>query len=109
VKAKEQGMSLGEAAGIDFSHLVESEELRIIKKLLTYPVVFEGAVLSHEPHRITFYLQELAGLFHPYYNKYRVITDEAELSRARLGLCEAVRIVLRDGLEILGLTAPEKM
>jgi arginyl-tRNA synthetase len=108
-KAKEKGTALGEPGGIDFSRLVENEELRIIKKLLTYPVVFEGAVLSHEPHRITFYLQELAGLFHPYYNKYRVITDEAELSRARLALCEAVRIVLRDGLEILGLTAPEKM
>jgi arginyl-tRNA synthetase len=108
-KAKEKGISLGEPEGIDFSHLVESEELRIIKKLLTYPVVFEGAVFSHEPHRITFYLQELAGLFHPYYNKYRVITDEAELSSARLGLCEAVRIVLRDGLEILGLNAPETM
>ena len=108
-KAKEKGIALGEPEGIDFSHLVESEELRIIKKLLTYPVAFEGAVLSHEPHRITFYLQELAGLFHPYYNKYRVITDDDEITRARLGLCEAVRIVLRDGLEILGLTAPEKM
>ena len=108
-KAKEKGIAVGEPEGIDFSHLVESEELRIIKKLLTYPVAFEGAVLSHEPHRITFYLQELAGLFHPYYNKYRVITDDDEITRARLGLCEAVRIVLRDGLEILGLTAPEKM
>jgi arginyl-tRNA synthetase len=85
------------------------EEIRIIRKLLTYPMVFEGAVNACEPHRITFYLQELSGMFHPYYNKYRVVNDDIELTMARLALCEAIRIVLRDGLEILGLSAPEKM
>lgn len=85
------------------------DELRLIKKLLMYPVVFEGAAIAHEPHRITFYLQELAGLFHPYYNKYKVLSDDAGLSIARLALCEAIRIVLCDGLEILGVTAPDRM
>jgi arginyl-tRNA synthetase len=85
------------------------DELRLIKKLLMYPVVFEGAANAHEPHRITFYLQELAGLFHPYYNKCKVLSEDAGLSMARLALCEAIRIVLCDGLEILGVTAPDRM
>jgi arginyl-tRNA synthetase len=71
--------------------------------------VFEGAANTHEPHRITFYIQELSGLFHHYYNKYRIVDNDIELSRARLALCDAVRIVLRDGLTILGISAPEKM
>jgi arginyl-tRNA synthetase len=107
--AKEKGIEGGDFTGADLTLLSVAEELRIIKKLLMYPMTFEGAVLSHEPHRITFYLQELTGLFHPYYNKYRVVTDDAELSRARLALCEAIRIVIRDGLEILGLGSPERM
>lgn len=93
----------------DLSLLASPEETRLVKKILAYPLVFEGAVFTREPHRITFYLQELAGLFHPYYNRYRVVTDDPALSRARLALCEAVRIVLKDGLEILGLGAPERM
>ncbi|MCL4476695.1 MAG: arginine--tRNA ligase [Nitrospirae bacterium] len=109
VHAREKGMDTTGFEGANLSLLSIPEELRIIKKLLTYPMTFEGAVLSREPHRITFYLQELAGLFHPYYNKYKVVTDDAELSKARLALCEAIRIVLKDGLHILGLSAPERM
>jgi arginyl-tRNA synthetase len=107
--AGERGMDTTSFDGVDLGLLSTPEELRIIKKLLTYPITFEGAVISHEPHRITFYLQELAGLFHPYYNRYKVVTDDAELSKARLTLCEAIRIVLKDGLQILGLSAPERM
>lgn len=109
IHAREKGFDTGSFEEAELSLLSADEELRIIKKLLSYPMIFEGAVISHEPHRITFYLQELAGLFHPYYNKYRVITEDIGLSRARLALCEAVRIILKDGLEILGLSAPEKM
>jgi len=107
--ARERGIDTGSPDTVDLDPLSTQEELRIIKKLLTYPMVFKGAVISHEPHRITFHLQELAGLFHPYYNRYRVVTDDLKLTRARLALCEAVRIVLKDGLEILGLSAPERM
>lgn len=85
------------------------EEMRIIKKILLYPMMFKNAALSHEPHRITFYLQELAGMFHTYYQKYRIITDNAELTKARLALCKAIHIVLRHGLKILGVMAPERM
>lgn len=105
--AEEKGIDAGSPA--DIGLLSAAEEIRIVKKLLSYPMTFEGAVASHEPHRITFYLQEVAALFHPYYNKYKVVTDDAELSKARLALCEAIRIVLKDGMGILGLSAPEKM
>ncbi|HET6515166.1 MAG TPA: arginine--tRNA ligase [Thermodesulfovibrionales bacterium] len=108
-KAGEKGIRPEDLQEADTALLSAPEELRMVKKLLTYPMIFTGAVLSREPHRITFYLQELAALFHPYYNRYRVITEDAELTKARLALCDAVRIALRDGLEILGLSAPEKM
>ncbi len=107
--ARERGIDAEDVDGADLDLLSAPEELRMVKKLLAYPVTFEGAVISHEPHRITFYLQELTGLFHPYYNKYRVVTEDVKLTRARLALCEAIRIVLNDGLQILGLSAPHKM
>jgi len=107
--ANEQGISIENLQDADFGLLLVPEEMRIIKKLLSYQMVFEGAAIAHEPHRITFYLQELAGVFHPYYHKYKVVTDDAKLTTARLALCEAVRIVLKDGFEILGLSAPERM
>jgi arginyl-tRNA synthetase len=109
VRSAEKGIDAEKLSDADMQLLSAPEELRLIKKLLTYPMVFEGAANAREPHRITFYLQELAGMFHAYYNKYRVIGDDVPLTRARLALCEAIRIVLRDGLGILGISAPEKM
>lgn len=107
--ANESGSDTDSLHNADLSLLTTQEENRIVKKILMYPIVFEGAVFSHEPHRITYYLQELSGMFHPFYNKYRIVGDEPELTRARLALCEAVRIVLREGLGILGISAPDKM
>ena len=107
--AREKGIQTDFFSDADLSLLSQHEELRIIKKLLIYPMIFEGAVKVHEPHRITFYVQELSSMFHPYYNKFRIVTDDMVLSRARLALCEAIRMVLRDGLEILGISAPERM
>ena len=89
--------------------LKESEELALIKKMLQYPMVFEGAAIACEPHRITYYLQELAGVFHSYYYKHKVIVDDNSLTLARLSLCKGVRTVLEEGLNILGVSAPEKM
>jgi arginyl-tRNA synthetase len=107
--AAEKSLDTQRPGDADLRLLTVHEELRIIRKLLIYPMVFEGAVNAHEPHRITFYLQELSGMFHPYYNRYRVVSDDVELSRARLALCEAIRIVIRDGFQVLGISAPEKM
>jgi arginyl-tRNA synthetase len=107
--AQEKGFSTEHLRDSNLELLSVPEETRIMRKLLMYPMVFEGAAAAHEPHRITFYLQELSSLFHPYYNKYRVVDSDSELSGARLALCRAVRFVLRDGLTILGISAPEKM
>lgn len=107
--AAEKGIDIERLSEADLSILNSEEEIRIIKKLLYYPLIFEGAVRSHEPHRITFYLQELAGLFHSYYNRYRIVTEDTGVSLARLALCEGIRIVLREGLGILGVSMPERM
>jgi arginyl-tRNA synthetase len=107
--ACDKGIDTGALYNADVGLLSNIEELRIVKKILIYPMIFEGAARAREPHRITFYLQELAGMFHPYYNRYRVVGDDMELTRARLALCLAVGIVLRDALEILGISAPDKM
>jgi arginyl-tRNA synthetase len=104
VRSQESGIRIE-----DLIPLKEDEEISVIKKLLQYPMIFEGAALACEPHRITYYLQELAGVFHSYYYKHRVITDDLELTRARLILCKGVKIVLDEGLKILGVSAPERM
>jgi len=85
------------------------EEIMLIKYISRYPEVVEGSAQALEPHRFTFYLNELAAVFHSYYNKHRVVGEDATLSRARLFLVNAVGVVLRNALRILGVTAPEKM
>jgi|WetSurMetagenome_2_1015567.scaffolds.fasta_scaffold00193_19 arginyl-tRNA synthetase len=105
-----QQSAAGDQPSFDFNgNLFNDEEMRIVKKLLLYPMILKGAALALEPHRITFYLQELAGLFHTYYHKFRIITEDAPLTSARLALCRAIMIVLQSGLKILGVRAPEKM
>lgn len=89
--------------------LFNEDELKIIKKLLLYPMIFELSVQMREPHRITFYLQEVAGMFHSYYHKYRVISEDDKLTQTRLSLCKAVMLVLKHGLRMLGVKALEKM
>lgn len=107
--AKENGISLPATEGVDIKLLSLKEELDIIKKLASFPDIVKGGAIAMEPHRITFYLQELAGLFHPYYNKNRVVADDKSLTNARLYLCEAVKKVMQNGLKLLGVSAPEEM
>lgn len=107
--AKTHRIDLPAHEDVSFDLLSLPEELAIIKALASFPELVEGSALSLEPHRLTFYLQELAGLFHPYYNKNRVISDDLALTKARLYLSNALRIVLRNGLRLLGVSAPEKM
>lgn len=85
------------------------EELNLIKHLSSFPVTVESAALSYEPHRMVNYLFDLATLFHKFYTVCRVIGDKEELSLARLNLIDAARIVIANGLHLLGLTAPEQM
>ncbi len=107
--AQERGMALPSYENMNPSLLIEPEERTLIKMMARYPEMLEGAAKSLEVHRITFYLNELAGVFHSYYNKNKVVTDDAALTAARLVLVDAVRVVLGNALKILGVNAPEKM
>lgn len=91
------------------SLLTEPEEVSLIKMLLEFPELVAGAAESREPHRIPNYLQELAAAFHNFYHKHRVVTEDPKVSYARLELCRAVKIVLANGLGLLGVSAPERM
>jgi arginyl-tRNA synthetase len=108
-QAAEQGTVVTDWSGIDLSPLVQPEEQALIKRLLHYPEVVRGAARALEPHRIAFWLQELAGAFHPYYKTHRVIQDDRRLMLARLALCAAIGRVIANGLELLGVSAPETM
>ena len=85
------------------------EELELIRQMVQFNDVLEDSVRELEPHRIVFYLLELAGEFHRYYNRFRVISDDPGLSHARLFLVQNVQKTFRRGLEILGVQAPTKM
>jgi arginyl-tRNA synthetase len=96
----------GEAAP---SRLKLSEEIDLIKAVTRFPEVMEGAVKALEPHRLTFYLNDLAALLHSYYNKNKVLSEDQAMSEARLYLVESVRIVLQNALKLLGVSTPERM
>ena len=91
------------------SRLTESEEIQLIKAMGRYPDVVRASAVSLAPHRITYCLMNMASLFHSYYNKHRVLVDDAQLATARLCLVSAVQKVIRNGLALLGVSAPEKM
>jgi len=89
--------------------LSQPEEQALIKQLAQYPDLIRSAAEALEPHRLTFYLQTLAGMMHRYYFNCRIITDDDVQTKARLVLITAIRIVLKNGLDILGISAPEQM
>jgi len=108
--------------------------LGLIRKISAYPSVLQGSALAYEPHRMTYYLQQLAGLLHTFYNKHRILPPAAdrdllaiapegsvpdevlqkegllpEQTAARLALMRAIQQVLKNGLGVLGISAPEQM
>ena len=89
--------------------LTESHETALITQLGAYPEIVEKAALSEEPHLLCHYLRDLANDLHTYYNAHQFITDDAELRNARLNLILATRQVLKNGLKLLGVSAPETM
>ena len=107
--AAEQRIPLPPWDQVDFRPLRLPEEQSLIKRLLQYPGVVASAARAREPHRVAYYLTELAGLYHPYYKAHRVITEDRALTLARLGLSAAVGQVVRNGLGLLGVSAPESM
>jgi arginyl-tRNA synthetase len=118
----------------DLTVLTDPDELGLIRKLSAYPSVLQGSAMAHEPHRMTYYLQQLAGLLHTFYNKHRILPPAAdrdllavipeelvpgegvqkevltpERTAARLALMRGVQQVLQNGLSVLGISAPEQM
>jgi len=89
--------------------LANEDELNLIRHMVYFPELIETVHDTLEPQNIANYLQELASRFHRFYSRCRVITEDIELSKARLGLISSVKIILRNGLSILGITAPEQM
>jgi arginyl-tRNA synthetase len=91
------------------SMLKEQEDILLMKNMSRYPEVVLNCAKFMEPHRLTFYLMGLASSFHTYYNKHKVLTDDVVLTQGRLYLVLAVQKVIRNGLFLLGVSAPEKM
>ena len=108
-KAIRAGLSLPGPGGYRPTRLVEPEEMNLLKIMAAYPDQVAGAAEALEPHRLTYYLTDLAAAFHNYYNHHRVLVDDQELSLARLGLVGAVQQVVKNGLTLLGVSAPERM
>ncbi len=107
--AAEQAIVPPNAQNVDLSLLEKVEELALAKLLTRYPETLVSAAQAYEPHRIIYFLQDLAAQFHSYYNRYKVLTDDPAQSRARLYLVNCVRTVLANALELLGVAAPERM
>ena len=94
---------------INLEKLEQKEEIELLKKLEEFQEIVEFASDFLAPYKITYYLLELAKQFHEYYSKYRILSDDLPLTYARLSLCLGCKIVLKIGLELLGVSAPEKM
>jgi arginyl-tRNA synthetase len=108
-KAVENGMANVQWDETAIARLLEIEEIQLIKTLAEYPETVATSAEKLEPHRITFFLMNLAAAFHAYYNKHRVLSEDPVLSRGRLVLVESIRKVIRNGLALLGVDAPDKM
>jgi arginyl-tRNA synthetase len=107
--ATEGGVGLCGLDEVDLALLNEPEEVTLLKLLVSYPEQVRAACLSREPQRLTSYLTSLATALHQFYHNHRVVGVEPGLMNARLLLVRAVKIVIRNGLELIGVSAPEKM
>lgn len=105
-KAAEEGI---EASEDNLNLLTLGEELEISKKLFLFRDVVKSSAFQSSPHKITYYLQDLASDFHIYYNKHKIVGEEKALSSARLYFIDCIRQVLRNGLNLLGVSSPTRM
>jgi arginyl-tRNA synthetase len=114
-KAEQEGMSLKASPEPNLGYLSLDEELALIRLMAEFPVLIEDIVKAMEPHRLTYYLTELAALFHKYFNlgtkepDKRIVGVDKVVSQARLHLAKGVQTVLSSGLDLLGIHAPERM
>ncbi len=108
-QAEAKGIVVGNLADAPLDRLILDDETNLLKAMAAFPALVEGAALDLAPHRLVFFLQDVAGQFHSYYNKHRIVSEDEELSRARLWLAMGLRVVLRNGLALIGVSAPESM
>ena len=114
-KAVEKGHTVPSFDVKALARLEKPEEIELIKRVLDFPDMLAGAAKAREPHRLVFWLQESIAAFHSYYARanedegYRVVSDDKVLTGARLLLCQALQTVVRNGLGVLGVSAPEQM
>jgi arginyl-tRNA synthetase len=129
--AASRGVACPPPSRVDLSLLSDQDELALIRKLSAYPSILEAAAVGYEPHRMTYYLQQLAALLHTFYNKHRILPPAADAdllepetaggeeatretltpdrTAARLALMRAVQQVIKNGLAVLGISAPDQM
>jgi len=106
----EKGFVFDESIGLEFVALLDnSHEKTLLSTLARYPDVVEAAALNYEPHHLPYYLRELANDFHTYYNAHKFIVEDESLRNARMCLISATRQVIKNGLFIIGVSAPEAM
>jgi len=109
-QAGDRGIPVDPSFGeTNLQRLTEDHELALLKTLSRYPEVVEASALTEEPHQLTHYLRELANDFHTYYNAHQFLVADADLRDARIKLILAARVVLQNGLNLLGVSAPETM
>jgi arginyl-tRNA synthetase len=111
-KAAERGVPMPDAANVDADALALPEEIAILRKIAEFPEVVERAGETREPHHLCYYARDVAALWNPYLQdgtRHRILSEDAVLTNARLGLALAVRIVLSSALGLLGIGAPERM
>ena len=107
---QDKGMQWDRAAGEqNLDRLVESHEDALMVSLSRYPEIVEAAALNHEPHAVAHYLRDLANELHTYYNAHQFLVDDEALRNARVTLIQATRQVLANGLQLLGVSAPDSM
>jgi arginyl-tRNA synthetase len=107
--AAQQGLPVIPLDETRFDLLGEKEEIALMKILEQFPVLLVDSAAKREPHRLTYFAQEFAAAFHFYYNRHRILTDDVDLSSARLWLARAVRQVVKNLCFLLGISAPENM
>jgi arginyl-tRNA synthetase len=107
--AEERGYAVPGYEDVNLACITLPEEIDLVKTISAFPEVVEGAATSLEPHRFTFYLNDLAAQLHSYYNRNKVMTEDRAQSAARLFLVKSVRTVFANALYLLGVSAPEKM
>jgi len=107
--AEERGIDVSPPDAADMSLLIEPHEIELAMNLNRFPEVLASAARDLEPHQIVYYLRELANALHTYYNAHRFIDADPALRDARLALIGATRQVLRNGLSMIGVSAPQSM